>query len=379
MSLRISYPLFFSLMIFSASCAKEDNPGQEPGQGAGPGEEQKVEVLIESPADGAKINTLSSLEIKGAATVSAGSVSEVVLTVGGTVIESVTSVPFSYTFDFPEDYTEKELTVSLEVKGDKGVSSSSSVTVETLKVTGGEMTDSRDGNVYRTVTLGTQTWMAENLAYLPGKQDTDISWTEPKYYVWADYDLESESSVQQELARAAVETYGIIYNWWAAMDGDAASDGNSAVQGICPEGWHLPTVSEWNTLSDYLGSNGFASDAGDTRSISKSMATPMENMWLLDPYEEEIPAPTWPAIDPQNNNLSGFNAMPVGFRACAVSEGYPDVWMQSAYSAGWWCSTVSSNIEGLVHATRMYSNDPYFWTGTDFNPGVGLPVRCIKD
>lgn len=85
--------------------------------------------------------------------------------------------------------------------------------------------DVRDSSTYQTVIIGTQTWMSENLAYLPRQNHpTDTSSVDPKYYV------------------QNIETYGVLYNWPAAKN-------------ACPAGWHLPSDAEWNVLVDYLGSN----------------------------------------------------------------------------------------------------------------------------
>ncbi len=81
----------------------------------------------------------------------------------------------------------------------------------------GTLTDSRDWKVYKTVTIGTQTWMAENLAYKASSG------------CWAYND-----SIKY------VSTYGYLYNWATAKT-------------VCPSGWHLPTDAEWTTLTTYLG------------------------------------------------------------------------------------------------------------------------------
>ena len=81
----------------------------------------------------------------------------------------------------------------------------------------GLFTDSRDGKTYKTVKIGNQTWMAENLAY---KADSGC---------WA-YDNDENN----------VATYGYLYDWKTAKK-------------VCPKGWHLPSKDEWQTLIDYLG------------------------------------------------------------------------------------------------------------------------------
>jgi len=115
---------------------------------------------------------------------------------------------------------------------------------------GGTFTDSRDGQVYKTVTIGLQTWMAENLNY-----------EAPESYCYND-------------EKSYCDTYGRLYTWAAAMDsagkwsGDAKGCGNEKicapaypVRGVCPEGWHLPSMGEWNTLNSAIG-NVFSGGCG---------------------------------------------------------------------------------------------------------------------
>jgi len=86
--------------------------------------------------------------------------------------------------------------------------------------TTGTFTDSRDGKTYKTVKIGNQTWMAENLAYKPSSGN-----------YWA-YDNSSSN----------VAKYGYLYDWRTARK-------------VCPTGWHLPSDAEWSQLTDFVGSN----------------------------------------------------------------------------------------------------------------------------
>ncbi len=94
------------------------------------------------------------------------------------------------------------------------------------------MTDSRDGEIYATVEIGGQTWMAENLRYdVPGNVSLDT------------INLANPST-----------TYGRLYDWATIMNGATTSSSNpSGVQGVCPSGWHLPSDSEWNEMEMALG------------------------------------------------------------------------------------------------------------------------------
>jgi len=116
----------------------------------------------------------------------------------------------------------------------------------------GSFTDSRDGNEYKTVTIGSQVWMAENLAYLPEVHNS-TSDSGPHYYVYG-YDgtevteakaYEHTPGDNDEYSPGGApikvyETYGVLYNWPAAIT-------------ACPEGWHLPSDAEWKQLEMYLG------------------------------------------------------------------------------------------------------------------------------
>jgi uncharacterized protein (TIGR02145 family) len=101
-------------------------------------------------------------------------------------------------------------------------------------------TDSRDGHIYKTVTIGDQTWMAENLAYLPKVNLlSEISESKPRQYVY-DY---NGTSVTEAQSSDNYKKYGVLYNWSAAIK-------------ACPEGWHLPGDKEWTKLENNLISKG---------------------------------------------------------------------------------------------------------------------------
>ncbi len=108
-----------------------------------------------------------------------------------------------------------------------------------------------EGKHYRVVKIGDQMWMEENLAYLPDiSSPTEGSDSLPHYYVY-DY-LGSE--VAEAKQHENYSTYGVLYNWPAIMQGEASSLSDpSGVQGICPEGWHVASIGEWQTMLDHLG------------------------------------------------------------------------------------------------------------------------------
>ncbi len=145
------------------------------------------------------------------------------------------------------------------------------------------------GKHYAVVTIGNQTWMAENLAYLPSVVGpVTLSDTIPYHYVYG----YGGTSVSQATATPFYTTYGVLYNWLAAMAGSASSNANpSGVQGACPLGWHLPSNAEWTELNDYLGGTNVA--GGKLK---------------------EIGITHWTSPNTGATNETGFTALPGGYR-----------------------------------------------------------------
>ena len=244
------------------------------------------------------------------------------------------------------------------------------------------MTDARDGNVYKTVKLADQVWMAENLRYLPEQHD-DVSDTEPRYYIWSDYDKDTQ------LGAEALKVYGAFYNWKAALQGEEpqTSAELAPIRGGCPEGWHIPSQAEWQQLAQYVldadmaavGSNGEV----DETAIAKALAMDYpddELMWNLPSMIEGDPQPTWPGIDKSKNNATKFSGIPIGFRSYSFNPADGGVqWDHASYSAGWWSSTQGVMGEGYCAVVRMWSDNQRFATDSNFIGGVGLTVRCLQD
>jgi uncharacterized protein (TIGR02145 family) len=144
--------------------------------------------------------------------------------------------------------------VQLEVADEKGLMSQTTQMVIVISGVGSNdstMIDSRDGRIYRFITIGDQIWMADNLAFLSEVSlPTTLSGTEKHNYVYG-YD---GTSVTEAKATENYATYGVLYNWPAIMSGAYPSMAiPSGVKGICPDGWHLPSDEEWKVLERYLG------------------------------------------------------------------------------------------------------------------------------
>lgn len=211
----------------------------------------------------------------------------------------------------------------------------------------GTFTDSRDGHVYKWIKIGNQTWMVENLAYLPSVSPSSSgSVYDPFYYV---YDYQG-TDVTVAKKNPNYTTYGVLYNWFAAKTAS-------------PSGWHLPTHAEWTELENYLIANGFNYDGSTTENkIAKSMAT--TSIWI----ESKITGSVGNNLS--LNNKSGFTGLPSGVRANDRKfyglESY----------GGWWSST---EYTPLTTKSWSLSFELYRVDFQNSDKDTGLSIRCVKD
>jgi uncharacterized protein (TIGR02145 family) len=209
-----------------------------------------------------------------------------------------------------------------------------------------------DGNIYKTVTIGTQTWMTENLKTTkyrncdpiplgPANNGDWISLTTPAY-CWYNND-----------EAAYKNPYGALYNWYSVNTGN-----------LCPVGWHVPSNIEWSILFNYLRTNDYGY-CGDNSYIAKSLASAY--FWSLSPNE------CTPGNDPLSNNSSGFSAVPGGAREYSFVANGDD--------AIFWTSTAVNNPDypNLAYHFRILSIYPHVFEGESHQFGTGFSVRCIKD
>jgi uncharacterized protein (TIGR02145 family) len=200
------------------------------------------------------------------------------------------------------------------------------------------MTD-QEGSVYKTIVIGTQEWMAENLntsRYRNG--DTiltnlsDAAWSATNTGAWTYFNNDSVNACP----------YGKLYNWHACTD----------ARQLCPVGWHVPSEAEWLVLTNYLG--------GDITAGGKLKST------------GTIDAATglWHSPNTEANNSSGFSGIPGGYRA---SNGLNNSFGDYGY---WWGSTSSSS--SFARARRFYYLNGNV-TNNDYNKRTGCSVRCLRD
>lgn len=200
----------------------------------------------------------------------------------------------------------------------------------------GTFIDIRDGHKYKTIQIGEQVWIAENLSYLPKvSPPSEYSETESHFYV---YDFDG-TSISEAKATNNYKIYGVLYNWPAA---------NKA----CPDGWHLPSNKEFETLCLFLGGEEEAGaklkDKGTEHWLSPNSAT----------------------------NESCFAALSVGYLHKGVfrESGENNIWGESA---AFWSATIDESYR-LIY-WFLWHNDSDFESGNDGDYKDALSVRCIKD
>jgi len=220
-------------------------------------------------------------------------------------------------------------------------------------ITYGEFLDTRDYQVYKTVTIGDQTWMAQNLNYAY----TGVPYSSDGYT------SDSTSWCYNNVADSCAK-YGRLYTWAAAIDSVAlAKDGYTCgfgitcnrlsstalaanpIQGVCPSGWHLPRYAEWNTLFTAVGG---ASTVG-TKLKSTS---------------------GWHS-DGNGTDAYGFSVFPAGYR------NYDGGFYSAGSLARFWSASQGENYSYYAYSMFLYYNseNAYLY----YYKYYGYSVRCLRD
>jgi len=224
-----------------------------------------------------------------------------------------------------------------------------------------------DGNVYNTVTIGTQVWMKENLRTTHYANGTaiplvtgSINWMNvaitSKAYCWYNDDIANKT------------VYGALYTWTAAMNGSASTINNpSGIQGVCPTGWHLPSEPEWAQMENFLADNGYNYDGttgGGRDKIAKALAS--SSGWISSSNTGAVGNNDFTLY----RNKSNFTALPGGLRS---QDG---AFFSIEKNGSWWLSSESSST--LAKYRYIY----YSYTRVvidDYDKDFGFSVRCVKD
>ncbi len=199
----------------------------------------------------------------------------------------------------------------------------------------GTLTD-QDGNVYKTITIGTQTWMAENLRTTKYRDGSDIPEVKSAD-AWFTLKSDAYCNYNNTTSADSIATFGRLYNWNAVNDN----------RKIAPIGWHVASNAEWSILRDYFGGSSVAGaklkEAGLTHWLEKNGASTNESGFTTLPGGER-------------NSVGIFNL--VGVIGC------------------WWSSEFADDYNSWDWT--MLNNNSNIGTGTS-NKAFGFSVRCVKD
>lgn len=198
-----------------------------------------------------------------------------------------------------------------------------------------------DLNVYKTVKIGSQTWMAENLRtthFNDGMQITsvssDLAWGKDTIpaYCWYNNDSVSNASI-----------YGALYNWYA-IEWLTINQGR-----LSPEGWHVATADDWNELIAFLGGESFA--GGDLKEETTLH-------WLDGNFAA--------------TNASGFTALPGGMRS------YTGEYVRLGEYGYWWSSTEDHSSLNMANCRYIFGKNSFIYAMSD-SKRQGYSIRCVKD
>lgn len=212
-----------------------------------------------------------------------------------------------------------------EVKGKSSAVFNPALTYGTVK--------DQEGNVYKTIKIGTQTWMAENLRatrYQNGDPIPHVKGASD----WIKLNTGAYCTYGNSNNADSITTFGRLYNWYVAADS----------RKVCPLGWHVPSKEEMQTLMGFLGQNTAGTQLKEASSKWKN--------------------------NPAGTNTSGFTALPSGARRSDTGE-----FTNLGYLTGWWTSTQKDANFAWFRDLGNYESS---FEGANPKP-LGYCIRCLQD
>ena len=204
------------------------------------------------------------------------------------------------------------------------------------------MMSDAEGNIYKTVVIDNQIWMAENLKSTRFNNNTDI----PNVTVAADWIALTTPGYSWYNNDEATNKpkYGALYNWFTVSTGN-----------LCPTGWHVPTDAEFKTLEIFLGMTQVQADGYSWRGTDQGVQLKNATGWTTG----------------NGTNTSGFSALPGGVRY------YGDGSFFNEGTLSYWWSSVEASATTAFYRRLDAGNDGVFREGT--SKVAGKYVRCLKD
>jgi len=338
------------LFVLLSACKEEENVAPT--------------VNLVTPLDGDIIQKGGIVSVKAMADDEDGTITELNIYIEGDEVATSESSTLVYNWN-TANLEVGEYALSALARDDEDKSKAANILV-ILDVPGGFNPDLSygsvsdiEGNTYGTIEMGTQVWMAENLKvtqYSDGSPITQISdeagWNDmtPDVQAYSWYNNQTEYS----------DTSGVLYTWAAAMNGALSSDTiPSGVQGVCPDGWHIPSDAEWKILEMYLGMSQADADNYDWRGSDEGGQL------------KERGFSNWGIPNIGASNSSGFTAVPGGFRSAQGNFYSIDQY------ATLWSSKAEEGTDNAWYRTLRYDREQVYRQYNDMR--MGLSVRCIQD
>lgn len=214
----------------------------------------------------------------------------------------------------------------------------------------GEQITDIDGNIYNTVLIGTQCWMAENLRATQYQNGTAIP-NVTDQTAWSVLTSGAYAWFQNNISWK--DSYGAVYNWYATVDPN----------GLCPDGWHVPTDSDWTAMTTAIG--GTSSPHGNELKSCRQVSSPLGGDCNTSTH------PRW------NYNATHYGTDDYGFSAFPTG---PRTYLGTFGAIGtigyWWSSTEFSSSNGYYRA--MPYNEGHV-SVSDYNKKQGFSIRCVRD
>lgn len=262
-----------------------------------------------------------------------------------------------------------------------GYSADSTITLEVPanRCPGTPTVTDHEGNVYNTVQIGYQCWTRENMRCTTFPDGTEIGFGGDRSGNYIRCGDTLALYYDDYASTVPLEQGGYLYNWYAVMDTVSKTASIPYVsfekrRGICPEGWHVPSITEWDTLVNYMSRQSEYMCREDAYSKYFANALASKYWWANASYSDSC----YVGVSPENNNASGMSMIPTGY----WGTGSKSMSNRSQY-AYFWSSTLYSNNSSYNYGFRLRYDVNSVSSRTDyddqFSRGSAFPVRCLRD
>lgn len=331
------YALYLFFLLALMACKRNSSPT----------------CIIIAPTEGQSIEKGSTLFVSVDASDNDGFITEVRIYLNDMGVQAIKEFPFNFEVS-TSDYVAGEYTLKAVAKDNEGAEDIDYVRIQIAEPSS---VYDYEGNAYEMIAIGEQVWMAENLRSTKYSNGTPIEimedqtqWDEAaptaKYYCW----YENNESLG--------EIYGALYTWAAAMNGAPGSDAiPSGVQGVCPDGWHLPSDEEFMVLERTLGMT------------EEEMNDNMYRGTVEGGMLKEQGTSYWSTPNAGATNETGFSGLPGGARDSA------GVFYNNGFAAYFW---LASGGDIMATFRSLVADRSTIESNGNFN-NWGYSVRCVRD